>query len=527
MPSLQPSVVFVVAVIVLSVVEYRWRVRTGRGYDLGALGGTVGTAIGQFLFKGLMNGVIGVAMLGVFALAPIQWPLDDWRTWIAGFVVLEFFYYWQHRFSHTIRWFWASHAMHHSASELTLPAAARLSWTGAISGLWVFFLPMTLLGFHPLLVATLLTLNLQYQYFIHTEAVGRLGPLEWILNTPAHHRVHHASNAEYLDKNFGGVLIVFDRMFGTFQTETATPIVYGLPRPLRSNNPFVIALHEWGNLIGDVRAAGSIKGVWRALFGRPGAASPHRHRSIDASPLSRRSTKRAQARSNRPPPSPDARAPARTRQSVRAHSPCHSQQPTRLIGVGDDVTRKIFPLLAVLTLAACASQPEPSGPRSASLGPTRTLQDLNGSRVAMPVGLFLTSLDTDRDTRIDLAEVRDGAAATFDASDANVDGYLRPIEFEAWSRTYLGAEYTSPGRLQFDHDQDGRVSRDEFAATFDQIRTRLDGDRDGVLTRGELLVEINGAGMDPGALRAQIEAEMRRNIQGMAREMCRRGGRGA
>jgi hypothetical protein len=197
-----------------------------------------------------------------------------------------------------------------------------------------------------------------------------------------------------------------------------------------------------------------------------------------------------------------------------------------LIGLGESVTRKIFPLLAVLTLTACASQPEPPAPRLASNGSMRTLQDLNGSRIAMPVGLFLTSMDLDRDTRVSRAEVSGGAAETFDASDANNDGYLRPIEFEAWSRTYLGSEYSTPGRLHFDHDQDGRVSRGEFAATFDEIQRQLDSDRDGALTRAELLVEVNGAGIDPGAIRAQIEAELRRNMPGRAREMCRRGGRG-
>lgn len=188
------------------------------------------------------------------------------------------------------------------------------------------------------------------------------------------------------------------------------------------------------------------------------------------------------------------------------------------------MTRKIFSLLAVLSLTACASQPEPSAP--ASNGSTRTLQDLNGSRIAMPVGLFLTSMDLDRDTRVSRTEIRDGAAESFDASDTNGDGHLRPIEFEAWSLTYLGSEYSTPGRLQFDHDQDGRVSRSEFTATFDEVVRRLDTNRDGTLTRAELLVEVNGAGMDPGAIRAQIEAEMRRNMQGRVREMCRRGGRG-
>jgi hypothetical protein len=190
------------------------------------------------------------------------------------------------------------------------------------------------------------------------------------------------------------------------------------------------------------------------------------------------------------------------------------------------VTRKILPILAILTLTACASQPEPSAPRLASNGPTRTLQDLNGSRIAMPVGLFLTSLDIDRDARTSRTEVSDGAAESFDASDGNTDGYLRAIEFVAWSRTYLGSEYSMPGRLQFDHDQDGRVSRGEFTATFDEIQRRLDSDRDGALTRAELLVEVSGAGMDPGAIRAQIEAEMRRTMQGRVREMCRGGGRG-
>jgi hypothetical protein len=190
------------------------------------------------------------------------------------------------------------------------------------------------------------------------------------------------------------------------------------------------------------------------------------------------------------------------------------------------MTRKIFPLLAAITLSACASQPEPSAPRLASDGPTRTLQDLNGSRIAMPVGLFLTSLDLDRDTRVSRTEVSDGAAESFDASDGNSDGYLRAIEFVAWSQTYLGSEYSMPGRLQFDHDQDGRVSRSEFTTTFDEVVRRLDNDRDGTLSRTELLVEVSGTGMDPGAIRAQIEAEMRRTMQGRVREMCRRGGRG-
>lgn len=274
MPALQPSIIFISLITVLSVVEFIWRTRSGRGYDVRAFGGTIGVMAGRLLIKGLFAGVIGAVMLAVFSLAPVAWPLDDWRTWLVGFVVVEFLYYWQHRFSHTVRWFWASHAVHHSPNEFTLPAAVRLGWTGEIAGNWVIYLPMVLLGFHPILLATLLTVNLQYQYFLHTEAVGRLGPLEGILNTPSSHRVHHGSNPAYLDKNFGGILIIFDRMFGTYEAERADErVTYGLTTPLRSSNPFVIALHEWANMFGDLRRARSIEDGIRALVGRPGSAS--------------------------------------------------------------------------------------------------------------------------------------------------------------------------------------------------------------------------------------------------------------
>ncbi len=189
------------------------------------------------------------------------------------------------------------------------------------------------------------------------------------------------------------------------------------------------------------------------------------------------------------------------------------------------MSRRSSLCLAILVLAACASEPATPAPRLASAGSTMTLQDLNGSQIAMPVGLLLTSMDIDRDTQVSRTEVRDGVAESFNASDTDQDGYLSPIEFEDWSRTYLGSEYTTPGRLHFDRDQDARVSLREFATTFDGLHQRLDTDRDGALVRGELLVEIKGLGLDPEAMRAQIEAEIRRNMQGNLREICRRGGR--
>ncbi len=276
----QPPLAFALVLVVFALVEFVWRKRAGRGYDFGALGANLGIMAGQLASKFITGGVVTAAMFAVFSLAPVQWAMDDWRTWAVGFLVLEFLYYWQHRFSHTIRWLWTSHAVHHSPNEFTLPAAFRLAWTSTISGAWVVFLPMALMGFHPVVIATLLAIDLRYQYFLHTEAVGKLGPLEWVFNTPSHHRVHHGSNPAYLDTNFGGVLIVFDRLFGTFVEEREDePVRYGLTKPVTSKNPFVIAFHEWANLWRDLKEVRSFRSGWRVLFGRPGeiAASPPVH----------------------------------------------------------------------------------------------------------------------------------------------------------------------------------------------------------------------------------------------------------
>lgn len=260
-----------VAMLLLALCEYGWaRFSAGRRYDVGASLASIGVAIGQFVLKPLTGVIVAAVYAAAYFATPLRLPVDDWRVWVAGFFAVEFAYYWFHRWSHTVNWLWATHAVHHSANELTLPAAIRLGWTGAISGGWLVFLPLILIGFPPQLVALLLGLNLFYQFGLHTEAIGRLGPLEWVLNTPSHHRAHHASDDAHLDTNFGGVLIIFDRMFGTFVAEPeGRGLTYGLTDPLRSNNPFVIALRQWAVL---GRAFAAARG-WRerlvVLFGRP------------------------------------------------------------------------------------------------------------------------------------------------------------------------------------------------------------------------------------------------------------------
>lgn len=260
--------------IALALAEWYWRTRFARrGYDIGASLGSIGVAGIGAIIKPITAGIIAAAFTAAHAIAPITLALDDWRIWAVAFFAVEFVYYWFHRFSHTINWLWASHAVHHSANEITLPAAIRLGWTGALSGGWLLFVPLILIGFPPLMIGGLLAANLLYQYTLHTEAVGRLWrPIEYVFNTPSHHRAHHASDAAWLDCNFGGVLIIFDRVFGTWKPEPVEGgLRYGLVTPLRSHNPMRIALHQWGVMLAAFARAPSWTRRWTVLFGRPSA----------------------------------------------------------------------------------------------------------------------------------------------------------------------------------------------------------------------------------------------------------------
>jgi sterol desaturase/sphingolipid hydroxylase (fatty acid hydroxylase superfamily) len=184
----------------------------------------------------------------------------------------EFFYYWYHRAAHRMRWFWATHSVHHSPNELTLASAVRLGWTGKLTGTVVFFTPLVWVGFAPPAVVAVVAANLLYQFWIHATWIPKLGPIEWMFNTPSHHRVHHGSNPEYLDCNYGGVLIIFDRLFGTFVEERSDIVIrYGLTQPLHSYNPLVIALHEWMHLGKDLWQARSWRQRCRIVLGPPGA----------------------------------------------------------------------------------------------------------------------------------------------------------------------------------------------------------------------------------------------------------------
>jgi sterol desaturase/sphingolipid hydroxylase (fatty acid hydroxylase superfamily) len=190
--------------------------------------------------------------------------------WVAIFFADDLSYYWFHRTAHSVNWFWASHVVHHSSERYNLAAALRQTWTGNATGSFLFWAWMPLLGFHPLWILFMQQVSLIYQFWIHTELVGRLPrPLEWVLNTPSHHRVHHGSDLKYLDRNHGGILIIWDRLFGTFQPERERPM-YGLTRNIASFNPFVVALRTWSDLWKRVQLAKDWRQAAGFLFGPPG-----------------------------------------------------------------------------------------------------------------------------------------------------------------------------------------------------------------------------------------------------------------
>ena len=190
--------------------------------------------------------------------------------YLALFLAEDLCYYWSHRVNHEVRLFWAAHVNHHSSTRYNLATAVRQSWTQPYL-MWIFWLPLPLLGFAPNLIVLQMAISLIYQFFIHTQEVDKLGPLEWVLNTPSHHRVHHAVNVRYLDKNHAGILIVWDRLFGSFAAERADdPPIYGITKNIDTYNPLRIASHEWIALFRDVRRAPRWADKLRYLFSPPG-----------------------------------------------------------------------------------------------------------------------------------------------------------------------------------------------------------------------------------------------------------------
>ena len=247
----------------------RQRGRPIRGYETRDTLASLAMGIGNVIISAFST--LGAVALWQLAYRHRLLDATRWGTWSWPLLFLgeDFCYYWFHRAHHEVRLFWAAHVNHHSSQYFNLSTALRQPWFTPFTGP-VFWLPLALLGFPPERVLLAQAISLLYQFWIHTEAVDRLPrPLEWLLNTPSHHRVHHGKNVQYLDRNHGGVLILWDRLFGTFEPERER-VTYGLTHDITSFNPLRIAVHEWQALFRDLSGARSLRQACGYLFAAPG-----------------------------------------------------------------------------------------------------------------------------------------------------------------------------------------------------------------------------------------------------------------
>ncbi len=219
-----------------------------------------------------LGGAVAATVLFVHAHRLFTIPATALWAWGLLFLAEDLTYYWFHRISHERRFWWAAHVNHHTSQHYNLSTALRQTWTGEVAGTWALWLPLSFLGFPPAMIAVQKGISLIYQFWIHTEAIGRLpAPIEWVFNTPSHHRVHHARNPRYLDRNYAGILIVWDRLFGTFEPERDDePCRYGIVHNLGDFNLVRNVFHEWAGIVRDIAGARSPGQILGYLFGPPG-----------------------------------------------------------------------------------------------------------------------------------------------------------------------------------------------------------------------------------------------------------------
>lgn len=285
MPEFFSPTIIAIPLFIISVTWEWWAVKTNRAkgrYEtkdaltsmlMGAGSAVIDAITGVIALSGLM-------LLWPYRLLDI--PVNVW-TFILVFVLYDLTYYWKHRFMHIFRWFWMPHVTHHSSTHYNLSTALRQPWFGPFTGLFIISTPMVLLGFHPAFIGLAGGINLVYQFWIHTETIDKMPKwFEAVMNTPSHHRVHHATNPRYLDANYAGVFIVWDKMFGSFVPElAAVKPDYGIVKPLKSYNLFMVAYHELGGFLKDCASDGARPDIWiKRAFNAPGwSPDGHHHRS--------------------------------------------------------------------------------------------------------------------------------------------------------------------------------------------------------------------------------------------------------
>lgn len=259
----------------IALEAWYWRRRDPTMYSLVDTFSNAGLALMHQAADAVAWALVIVLFYAVHRYRLFDIPATWWSIALLA-LAQDFFYYWFHRASHRIRWMWASHVTHHSSERLNLSTAFRQSLTYPISGMWLFWLPLAWLGFEPTHIVAVVAINLGFQFFVHTQAVGKLGWLEQVFNTPSHHRVHHARNPKYIDRNYAGLLIVWDKLFGSFvEEDPAVPCEYGIIGQVHSHNPITLTFHEWLAMFRDARKARGTRAALRQLFGPPERGFAH------------------------------------------------------------------------------------------------------------------------------------------------------------------------------------------------------------------------------------------------------------
>jgi len=241
--------------------EHDERLARMRGYEWKDASASVVMGLGNFVIS-LFTKALALGLYTFVAQYALFEIPNAWWAWALVLVGDDFCYYWFHRIHHEVRLFWAAHENHHSSRYFNLSTALRQSWTTPITGP-IFWAPLALIGFPPLMILAAQAISLIYQYWIHTELIDRMGAFERIFNTPSHHRVHHGRNVQYLDRNYAGILILWDKIFRTFEPERE-PLDYGLTKNIETFNPWQIAFHEWVAMFRDVWRESS----WARRLGR-------------------------------------------------------------------------------------------------------------------------------------------------------------------------------------------------------------------------------------------------------------------
>ena len=230
---------------------------------------TIGLLSGNILMVFALKGLT-LALhfyLFQFKILNLQEFMPVWMIWIATFILIDLVFYIYHRISHRVNFLWAIHMSHHSSEEMNFAVSFRQAWFGPISKI-PFFMILPLIGFDPTIIAVAGVISTLWGIVGHTQIVGKLGPLEWIFNTPSHHRVHHGSNSQYIDKNYGNLLIIWDRMFGTFESEEE-PVKFGLVNNVNTFNPTKITFMAWMSMIEDIKSKTNFSEMLRTILGPP------------------------------------------------------------------------------------------------------------------------------------------------------------------------------------------------------------------------------------------------------------------